>query len=101
MEGDFNHRLAIVRHDIRNRIPFVALVRIAWDCLVRGYYGEACQVCGRRYVLWRADDALYARVLGNNRGLFCPSCFDAKARAKGVNMMWTPRVFAKDLVNDE
>ena len=78
------------------RRRFVAALRVAWVTFIQGWPGEACQECGRRYVLWHADDALYSELTGNwdepARGLFCPACFDRKADRAGIVLVWEPRV---------
>lgn len=59
------------------------LLRLWWhDFVIHPLFegGERCQDCGRDYVLWRAPDDLYEVVIGSNRGLFCPACFDRRSR---------------------
>lgn len=78
-----------------------ASVRTIWFSLVRGHMGEACQECGRPYLFWRSPDDVYESVTGTGRsldgqsapGLYCPDCFDKKARRKGIVLQWKPEVF--------
>jgi hypothetical protein len=75
----------------------VAALRVLWDAYARGHNGETCQRCGRAYLLWWADDALYATVTGYTPrvgdlmgGLFCLACFDRMAERKGIILSWKP-----------
>jgi hypothetical protein len=76
----------------------VAAIRTVWFTLVLGHISEACQECGMPYLLWWADDDLYARVTGRGRyengeaasGLFCLECFDRMAKEKGFGIRWKP-----------
>jgi hypothetical protein len=76
----------------------VACARTLWYSLVRGHISEACEECGRPYLLWWADDALYERVTGRDKlpngeaatGLFCFECFDTLAEGKGIRLKWVP-----------
>lgn len=80
--------------------PRVAARRL-WTALVHGYIGEGCQDCGRPYLLWHATDDLYGRVTGrwpspdgeSASGLFCLACFDRRAAAKGIMIIWQPEVY--------
>jgi hypothetical protein len=47
-----------IAYYLRHR-RFVAALRQVYWALIRGYDGEACQQCGRVYVLWRASDDLW------------------------------------------
>jgi hypothetical protein len=86
--------------DFRRHRP-VAALRTLWWTLVRGHIGEACQECGRPYLLWHATDDIYGQVTGNwphsdgeaGGGLFCPACFDRLAEAKGILTIWQPEVY--------
>jgi hypothetical protein len=77
-------------------------LRIVWFTLIRGHIGEACQECGMPYLLWWAEDDLYATVTGRGRysngesapGLYCLDCFDRKARKQGIRLCWKPEVNA-------
>jgi len=56
--------------------------------------GEHCQRCGRPYLTaWLAPDDLWGAVTGrtDGGGLYCPMCFTALARVRGVELMWTVR----------
>ena len=94
---------------LRRRRP-VAALRTLWWALVRGHIGETCQECGRRYLLWHADDDLYGAVTGrwpsppaiswtgewcseSATGLFCLVCFDRMACDKGIVLRWKPERF--------
>ena len=78
---------------IRWRPNPAAVVRQIYWTFVRGYQGEACQFCGRPYVLWGAPDALWIEVMGSPGGLSCPSCFDRRADKRGVCLYWTPELW--------
>ncbi len=75
-----------------------AALRVLWSAYVRGYIGEACQECGRTYLLWHADDDLYGDVTGRwpypdgeaASGLFCLDCFDRMAERRGIGLRWVP-----------
>ena len=90
--------LALSRHTItyyaRQR-RWRALSRAALATLVRGYYGELCQECGRRYILWHSPNDIWATVLpeSNGAGLLCPNCFDQLAEQCGLSLEWTPTIF--------
>lgn len=79
----------------------LAAFRQFWNSVVCGHISESCQECGRAYLLWWADDALYERVTGRGRfangesapGLFCLDCFDKMAEKRGVVLKWKPEVF--------
>ena len=43
---------------VRHGKPLAAL-RNLWASMVHGYIGEACQDCGRSYLLWHATDDQY------------------------------------------
>jgi len=75
----------------------LGFLRTLWLTLVCGHICEACQECGRAYLLWWAPDDLYATVTGLEKrggsyspGLFCLDCFDRKARRKGIHLRWKP-----------
>jgi ribosomal protein S14 len=76
----------------------VAALRTVWFTLILGYIREACQECGRPYLLWWSDDALYAKVTGHGRftngeaapGLWCLECFSRKAESIGIWIRWEP-----------
>lgn len=93
-EGGLGHRLSISQHDIKSygkRWRLVALVRVLWLTQIRRHYGEACQVCGRDYVLWVATTTLYEAVKGNRGGTLCPRCFTVRAKdVLGVSLAWEP-----------
>jgi hypothetical protein len=85
--------------DLRRRRPVAALRTLRWT-LFRGHIGETCQECGRPYLLWHADDALYGAVTGryprpdgeSATGLFCLACFDRMARAEDIVLRWKPEI---------
>jgi hypothetical protein len=74
---------------VRWRRPAAALRTIYWT-LIRGWDGEACQFCGRPYLLWRAPDDLWLDLIGSPHGLCCLTCFDDRARQRGVWLQWRP-----------
>jgi hypothetical protein len=50
---------------------------------------EFCKRCGRKQPLvWHAPDELWLAVTGQTAGVFCPECFDALAREKGMAVVW-------------
>lgn len=54
---------------------------------------EFCHDCGRRVdQVWTADDALWARLLGDDPGPRCIGCFNKRAFAAGLFVRWVPRV---------
>jgi hypothetical protein len=93
-EGGVAHRLGIGRKDIRcyaKRRRFVALVRVLWLTQVGRHYGEACEVCGRDYVLWVATTTLYEAVMGKRSGQICPRCFTIRSMdVLGRPLAWEP-----------
>lgn len=51
---------------------------------------EFCHRCGKTQpVIWWAEDWLWAEVTGNE-GIWCPNCFDAEGRRKGISVRWRP-----------
>ncbi len=73
----------------------LAMFRTLWIQVVQHDNGETCQVCGRDYVLWRASDEMYREVVGHLHGLYCPWCFDRRARANGLILDWQPQEFRR------
>jgi hypothetical protein len=86
-------------------------MRQLWLAYIAGHDGETCGDCGRDYVHWYAADDLYGQVTdhwptpwtdGSSRaepagGLFCPACFDRRARKRGIRLLWVPeRLELKD-----
>lgn len=71
----------------------IAALRQTYHVLFRGYIGEACQFCGRRYVLWHAPNAIWNEVIGDSSGLSCPSCFDQRCAERGIWLHWTPELW--------
>lgn len=64
---------------------------------VRRYAYEICHECGRPVARcsptwWRADDALWLKVVGQSEGLLCIPCFTHKAEGKGLLIYWAPVV---------
>lgn len=52
---------------------------------------EFCHDCGRKQPLdWYAEDALWRSVTKQSSGVFCPECFDARARKLGLMLRWRP-----------
>lgn len=51
---------------------------------------ERCLRCRQLYLtVWRAPDRLWKRLVGKGgAGLLCPSCFDALARSKSIELHW-------------
>jgi hypothetical protein len=52
-----------------------------------------CNDCGLPYyervgTYWLADDALWARVVGDDSIVLCPACFRRRAVALGVSFYW-------------
>lgn len=82
---------------LRYRGRVLGFLRTLWYTIVLGHIGEACQECGRPYLLWWADNDLYYTVTGIAQhrgcvapGLFCLECFDRKASRKGIVLRWKP-----------
>ena len=81
---------------LRYRRSMLGFFRTLWYTLVCGHIGEACQECGRPYLLWWADNDLYDEVTGlgneggNSPGLFCLECFNEKAERIGITLRWKP-----------
>lgn len=73
---------------VTSRTLLTALRCFYWT-YVRGWDGEACWFCGRPYMLWHSPDDLWTEFSGNS-GLCCPSCFDKRARERGVWLRWRP-----------
>jgi hypothetical protein len=62
---------------------------------------EFCDDCGvRQPVVWSADNALWAKVIGKTwdgssegpGGVLCPRCFDSRARRLGLGVRFTAAV---------
>lgn len=57
---------------------------------------EFCKECGRTQPLvwWCDDDALWERIWGTpgGGGVLCPGCFDRRATADGMLLIWRPEV---------
>ena len=56
---------------------------------------EYCHDCGRTQpVVWHATDDLWAQVSGHpdGSGVLCPDCFDRRAQAMGMLLLWEPRI---------
>ena len=68
----------------------VAALRVAWVTYVRGWSGQGCQTCGRRYypVIWHARNDLWLAVHGSVAGILCPACFVREAARKGIELDW-------------
>ena len=53
--------------------------------------GEKCEVCRKRYLtIYEVSDDLWKKITSKNDslGLLCPSCIDAMAREKGIELYW-------------
>jgi ribosomal protein L37E len=64
----------------------------AWVSVVH-YETHPCNACGLPYyermgTYWLADDALWARVVGDDSIVLCPACFRRFADAAGVSFYW-------------
>ena len=75
--------------------PFWLIRRAAKRLLIWALLGpflpEYCQVCGRgQPFLWHAPDHLWLEVHGKLDGVLCPECFERRAIAKGLWLLWTP-----------
>lgn len=85
-------RRNIAKH-IRGAETRVGKLRTAWHVF---WDGELCYRCGRRYdafLWWCESNDRYDAITGRGAGgCFCPACFDAKARALGLMLFWTPRL---------
>jgi hypothetical protein len=83
---------------LRYRGRIVGFLRTIWYSLILGHKGEACQECGRPYLLWWAENEVYDDVTGlvakagYSPGLFCLNCFDRKAERKGICLRWKPEI---------
>ena len=56
-----------------------------------------CHDCGKTYFermgsYWLADDALWARVVGTDTVVLCPSCFAERAKVIGLLVHWRPHL---------
>ena len=66
------------------------LRRFYWRHIRRHRY-EICHECGRPvFIVWSADDALFAHIHGSPWGIRCVPCFDAEAIEQGIYLRWTP-----------
>jgi hypothetical protein len=83
---------------VRHR-QWAASLRQLWSAYVLGNDGEACQLCGRDYLLWHAGDDLYGRVTDRwphsdgevASGLFCLACFTQLAEQRSITLIWLPQ----------
>ena len=64
---------------------------------------EYCDDCGvRQPLIWTASDALWHEVTGRESvladggGVYCPACFDRKAREKHMLIRWVPVLEYRD-----
>lgn len=71
---------------------FLGFLRVMWLSYALGWDSESCQTCGKRYVLWWADDELYKLVHKSTAGLLCPNCFDREANENHISLRWKPEV---------
>ncbi len=54
---------------------------------------EFCDVCGVHQPLsWWADESLWWNLVGKHAGCLCPRCFDERATAAGLFLVWRPEV---------
>lgn len=61
--------------------------------------GQFCDRCGRtgwRMAWWDDTNKVWEAVAGNvnghRHGCYCPQCFTALAREKGIRLLWVPTV---------
>lgn len=71
----------------------VTWLRALWWRHVIRWETEICNDCGRpvaRWIVawWRADDALWDRLVGDPNVVLCPRCFGEIAREQGVPIRW-------------
>jgi len=86
------------------RVPYywrhrrwIGLARsVLW--FVLGHCGEDCMECGSRYRLWWSPQPLWNELMPSTGGLLCLDCFDAKAKAKGILVHWSPIVVSRNKV---
>jgi hypothetical protein len=53
--------------------------------------GEHCMDCGRAYgYVWTAPHKQWREVFGDEGGLLCVDCYDAKLRDRGTFVRWVP-----------
>lgn len=76
--------------------PLVLLKVAICKLGLAGVFGliEFCHRCGRRVnVFWRASPGLWNHVTGmGDGGVRCVRCFDHECRARGLSLMWVPRI---------
>jgi hypothetical protein len=68
------------------KVPFITVI-------------EYCDDCGiRQPLVWTVSDPLWNEVTGRESvltdggGVYCPSCFNRRARANGLLLRWWPVV---------
>lgn len=77
--------------EVRTFKKFVKRLLARWFCVI-----EYCNDCGAEQPLvWSASDELYAEVMGIDiekgmGGVTCPECFNKRAKAKGISIIWRP-----------
>lgn len=64
-----------------------------WHYVIRRWATEICRTCGGRVgratgSWWRADDALWAEVVGAPNAVLCPRCFTEAADRRGIPVRW-------------
>lgn len=76
---------------------YVALLRALWHTVARRWGSELCEECGgRNQFIWWSPQPLWNELHDDRySGLLCPRCFDAKARAAGIMVNWTPMVVGR------
>lgn len=93
--------VADVRFYMRPPCRWDAVLRSLWLKLVRDHKTEMCQECGRAQpFIWHAPDPLWLELIHRPSGILCPFCFEAKAKAAGIWVDWTPVVAARGRKGD-
>lgn len=100
-EGGLRHRISIARVDTRYFVKhrrYAPLARALWSVFVLRHYSEICLDCGRRMpLIWWSPTPLWAELITTSGGgLLCPRCYDERARAAGIRLMWTPMVSGRE-----
>ena len=91
-------RLRYSLHAPRHPRSVVGYARMLWnDFVIHPLFGgtEICEDCGRGYVLWQADEALWREVMGEGAGLWCPDCFERRCEEKGIIIKFLAVLFRR------
>jgi hypothetical protein len=94
--------LSLIRSDLKHfgkRGRLIAMARGIWRVVWHHDNVQSCNECNRRYLVWIGADDLYTRVHGNRGGGYCPMCFHARAKAKGVDLIWVPMIWRENGVD--